>query len=103
MITKDVDLVDTAKAAEYFLSNGVIITGSHTGDPAHPEQLKHLKQEIDIPVLVGSGITDTNVADFKDADAFIIGSYFKEKGFWRNNLCAERIDLLKESLEKFRR
>ena len=30
-ITSDVDIIETAKAAEYFLSDGVIITGTSTG------------------------------------------------------------------------
>jgi predicted TIM-barrel enzyme len=32
-ITSDVSLQETAKAAEFFLSDGIIITGATTGDP----------------------------------------------------------------------
>nr|CAD7443432.1 unnamed protein product [Timema bartmani] len=38
-ITSDVSLEETARAAEFFCSDGVIVTGSATGDPANPHQL----------------------------------------------------------------
>ena len=33
-ITADVPLAETAKAAEFFLADGVIVTGTATGEPA---------------------------------------------------------------------
>ena len=39
-ITSDVDLVDTAHAAEFFLSDGVIITGTATGRPVDTQELQ---------------------------------------------------------------
>lgn len=38
-ITADIDIVETAKAAEFFLSDGLIITGATTGDPADVKEL----------------------------------------------------------------
>jgi len=38
-ITADVSLAETAKAAEFFLADGLIVTGSSTGDPAKPADL----------------------------------------------------------------
>jgi len=91
-ITQDVSLLDTAKAARFFLSDGVIVTGNHTGETASIDELKTLKEVLDFPVLVGSGITQDNVGDyFPICDAMIIGSYFKEQGYWENELCYERI------------
>jgi len=51
-ITQDVSLLDTAKAARFFLSDGVIITGSHTGESASIEEIKELKLHLDFPVIV---------------------------------------------------
>jgi len=91
-ITQDVSLLDTAKAARFFLSDGVIVTGNHTGSSASIEELSVLKNELDFPVIVGSGVTQDNVADYLPiSDALIIGSYFKEKGYWENDLSYERI------------
>eukprot|EP00794_Sanderia_malayensis_P018591 gene18591-20457_t len=102
-VTNDVGLADTAKAAEFFLSDGVIVTGSHTGHPADPDLVSQLTCAVDIPVLVGSGITDKNVGNFLAAHAFIVGSYFKRNGFWRNDLCTDRIKLVKDSLNAAKR
>ena len=38
-ITLDVNIADTAKAAEFFLSDGVIVTGSQTGQAADVSEL----------------------------------------------------------------
>lgn len=91
-ITQDVSLLDTAEAARFFLSDGVIITGNHTGEAASVNELKTLKERLDFPVIVGSGITQDNVSGyFPICDAMIIGSYFKEQGYWENELSYERI------------
>jgi uncharacterized protein len=100
-ITQDVSLLDTAKAARFFLSDGVIITGSHTGDSASIEELKELKSHLDFPVIVGSGITQDNVLNYLPiCDAMIIGSYFKEKGYWENELSYNRIAKFMNSVRK---
>jgi len=91
-ITQDVSLLDTAKAARFFLSDGVIITGNHTGEAVSIDEIKTLKETLDFPILVGSGITIDNVANYLPiCDAMIVGSYFKEGGYWENNLDYERV------------
>ncbi|KAI4471233.1 hypothetical protein MML48_1g05204 [Holotrichia oblita] len=99
-ITADVSLVETAKAAEFFLSDGVILTGSSTGVAADPLELKSLKDNTNMPVLIGSGITLNNFKNYKDASAVIIGSYFKKAGLWSNdideNIVIEFINKVKE-------
>ena len=91
-ITQDISLLDTAKAAHFFMSDGVIVTGNHTGMAASVEELKILKEHLDFPVFVGSGITKENVADFLPiCDAMIVGSYFKEDGYCENKLSYERL------------
>ena len=44
-----------------------------------------------LPVLIGSGITAQNINDFRTATGFIIGTYFKQAGDWRNDLDEEKI------------
>lgn len=90
--TADVDIAQTAKAAEYFLSDGVIVTGAATGESASLEELRAVKGAVGIPVMVGSGITAGNAAEYAGlADALIVGSWFKEGGDWKNPLDAGRI------------
>ncbi len=97
-ITADVDIVDTAKAAQFFLSDGVIITGNSTGEKPSLDEIKCVKEKIDIPVLAGSGITSENVKSYLEyCDALIIGSYFKKDGKWFNPVDKDRVlDFLKK-------
>ena len=91
-ITSDVSIADTAHAAQFFLSDGVIVTGVATGDAPDLEELKQVKQAVTLPVLLGSGITPDNIEKYYNyADGFIIGSYFKHNGYWENELDEERI------------
>lgn len=102
-ITQDVSLLDTAKAARFFLSDGVIITGSHTGEAASIDELKVLKENLDFPIIVGSGVTQDNVSNYIPiCDAMIIGSYFKKEGYWENELSYERVTNFMELISKVR-
>jgi len=82
-ITGDVDIVETAHAAEFALADGVIITGTATGRAASPAEVEAVVAAVRIPVFVGSGITPDNVAAFAMADGLIVGSSVKERGDWR--------------------
>jgi len=91
-ITNDVDIVETAHAAEFFLSDGVIVTGAATGLEADLNELRRVKAAVNVPVLVGSGVTIDNVDAYLElADALIIGSHFKYDGRWENEVEAERV------------
>jgi membrane complex biogenesis BtpA family protein len=100
-VTSDVDVSDIAEAAQFFLSDGVILTGKSTGMEVNVIEAEILKSKISIPVLIGSGITLQNIMTFLPfADAFIIGSYFKEKGVWSNKLDKGVIDTFVKTYEK---
>ena len=47
-ITSDVSIYEMAKAAEFFRSDGVIITGSSTGQEANPVELENVREAIGI-------------------------------------------------------
>ena len=96
-ISADTNIVETAKAAEFFLSDGLIITGTSTGEKADLEEIKAVKKSVGLPVLVGSGVTTDNLENYLAvADALIIGSYFKKDGNWQNGPDPERIARLME-------
>ena len=102
-ITLDVDIIETAKAAEFFLSDGVILTGTSTGKETDIDELKKVRGAVKIPVLVGSGLTADNIEKyFPAADAFIIGSYFKKGGYWQNEVDADRVKALMDKINKLR-
>jgi membrane complex biogenesis BtpA family protein len=99
-MTADVSLKDTVEAAEFFLSDGVIITGTHTGKPVDLSELKSVYQSAAGPVLVGSGVTPQGLHGLFDlADGFIVGSYFKTDGNWLNEPDPERLHRLVQARE----
>ena len=99
-MTSDVSLEDTVEAAEFFLSDGVIITGTHTGKPVIQEELSAVYRSAQLPVLVGSGVTPEGLLKiWEHADAFIVGSYFKREGEWKNDPDPARIQALVNARE----
>lgn len=102
-LTADLDIAEIARAAEFFLSDGVIVTGASTGAFASLEELQRVKNAVTIPVLVGSGITIENVADYLAiADALIVGSYFKKGGHWSQAVDFERVRRFMEIVRQLR-
>lgn len=85
-LTSDVSLAETARAAELFLADGVIVTGPASGEEASPEEVRDTARAVRLPVLVGSGVTAHNLARFADAHGFIVGSSLKQGGIWSNPL-----------------
>ncbi len=93
-LTADVDIVETAKAAEFFAVDGVIVTGIATGEPADAREVTSVSRGVSVPILVGSGITAGNIADYGDADALIVGSSIKKDGIWVNPIDRDRAGAL---------
>lgn len=84
-ITADVDLAETARAAEFCGADGVIVTGAATGRPTSVDDIRAVRFATELPLAVGSGVTPQNIREmFEFADALIVGSWFKHKGDWRN-------------------
>ena len=85
-MTADVTLAETAKAAAFMLADGLIVTGVATGELTLPAEVRAVAQAAPLPVLVGSGLTPANVADYPEAHALIVGSALKRGGVWSNPL-----------------
>ena len=91
-ITSDVSIGEMAKNAEFFGSDGVIITGSSTGSEASTEEINYVYKSCALPVLIGSGITYDNLDNYVSiSDGLIVGTYFKKNNFWKNDLDEEKI------------
>ena len=103
-ITSDVSLAETVHAAEFFLTDGVILTGQATGDPADEQELNELSGKTQLPILIGSGVTLENVARyFPKSNGLIIGSYFKENGQWQLPLSERRVAEFMERIRQLRK
>ena len=102
-ITSDVDLAETARAAEFFGADGVIVTGTATGRPVAMQDLRVVRTATRLPVVVGSGATpDTMRELFEYTDAVIIGSWYKERGDWKNPPDPKRVAQLVEAADRAR-
>lgn len=99
-ITADVDLAETAHAAEFFGADGLIVTGTATGRPAKPEDLRQVASATSLPVAIGSGITPENAAAYREARLLIVGSWFKREGYWENEIDPERLGRLVEAVRE---
>jgi membrane complex biogenesis BtpA family protein len=84
-ITADVNIAETAKAAVLFGADGVVVTGTATGEPASIDDVVAVAGAIDHAIFIGSGTTPENVAPLAGhVDAFIVGSFLKRDGYWEN-------------------
>lgn len=98
-ITADVSLEETAHAAEFFLSDGLIVTGVATGQEADISEIQRVKSAVSLPVMVGSGVNLQNVDRYLEVcDGLIIGSWFKEHGHWTNPVDGERVKRMMEKV-----
>lgn len=59
------------------LADAVIVTGAETGAAADPARVRELRQTIDAPLLLGSGLTAENASQFAGADGAIVGTSLK--------------------------
>lgn len=102
-ISSDISIAETAKAAEFFLSDGVIVTGAATGKKASVDEVKMTKKSVEIPVIIGSGIDVENIQEYWDfADAFIVGSSLKKEGNWENEVDRYRVEKLMQKIKQLK-
>jgi membrane complex biogenesis BtpA family protein len=99
-LTADVSLAETAKAAEFFLVDGVIVSGIATGHAADVSDVTAVAQAVGVPTLVGSGITLANVHDYSAADALIVGSSIKHGGVWSGAIDQSQCSALARAFTK---
>ena len=100
-ITADISLGEMAAAVEFMRGDAVIVTGSVTGEPPRAEDVREAKARSGLPVLLGSGISADNVADYYSiADGFIVGSFCKADGQWANCVDLARVERLMAEMRK---
>ncbi|MDX1530768.1 MAG: BtpA/SgcQ family protein [Rhodothermales bacterium] len=102
-LTADVSIAEMAEMMELHRADGVVVTGARTGQEPDAGDLLAVRENTDLPVLVGSGVTPDNFERFVElADGFIIGSAFKEGGVWNAPVCEDRVVALVEAAEHAR-
>lgn len=88
-------------------ADAVIITGKWTGDPPTVEDVLEAKKAVlNVPIILGSGITPENIKKYA-AEGAIIGSYFKGDGNPKerdfHNIFPWKVKMQKKRVEKFMR
>ena len=92
-LTGDLDILDEVKQAEFFLVDGVIVTGARTAEPPSLAELRRVRKHARVPVLIGSGMTPENLKSyFSLVDGFIVGSTFRVAGRFLGALERKRLD-----------
>ena len=92
-LTGDLDVVDEVQQAEFFLADGVVVTGPRTTEPPDVRELRRVRKRARVPVMLGSGMTPDNISTyFPLADGFIVGSTFRQDGNFLGRLDPTRLE-----------
>lgn len=90
--TSDLSISDIAEVMMLHQADGLVVTGGSTGHAPDPDDLRAVREATPLPIFVGSGMTGSNIKRYLEyADAFIIGSMFKEGGRWDAPVCTTRV------------
>jgi uncharacterized protein len=102
-LTGDLDITDVVKQAEFFLVDGVIVTGPRTAEPPELKELRRVKKSANVPVFIGSGINARNISRYMPlADGFIVGSTLREDGQFLGRLDPKRLRAFASSFHEAR-
>lgn len=102
-IVADRSVEEQARDAEFFDADVLVATGSRTGEATSTDEVKRVGALTSLPVIVGSGLTASNVtALFSVADGAIVGSSLKVDGSWWNLVDQRRVEDLMQRVSKLR-
>lgn len=90
-ITGDLSLAEAAEGAAFFGADGLVVTGTSTGHPTDPADVKSAAEASGLPVFVGSGVSPDDAPDLlRHAAGLIVGSNVKRDGVWTNTVDPDR-------------
>lgn len=102
-IISDRSITEQALDAQIDGAEALIVTGFETGQAPTPKKVKEFAENINVPVLIGSGVTKENVGELmKYSDGMIVGSYFKNNNNWKNDIDVNQVKEFVEEVEKNR-
>lgn len=86
------DLATHIEWTEFYLADAIIASGRMTGAAPDLDYAREIKRLASRPVLLGSGTSADNIADFLEfADGAIVGSWLKVDGVAENPVDPERV------------
>ncbi len=102
-IVSDRSIEEMAHDAESEGAEVLICTGFETGIAPTPERVSSLNGSTTLPVILGSGVKDSNAEELLSiSDGAIVGSYFKKNGNWKNEVEEIRVRRFMEKVYKLR-
>lgn len=102
-IVADRSIAELTRDVEFFDADVVIATGQRTGDAATLDEIQGIKDATVLPVVLGSGVTEDNVADLLTvADGVVVASSLKRDGVWWNEVDSKRLISFMKQVNKVR-
>ncbi len=84
--------IETRDLSERSLADALIVSGTGTGAATRIDDLRIVKENTHLPVVIGSGTTPANLIDLNQyADGYIVGSHLKFDGKADNDVDPERL------------
>jgi uncharacterized protein len=100
-IVADRTLVELTRDVEFFDADVVIATGQRTGDAANLDEVRGIKEATQLPLLLGSGVTEENIIDLLQiADGVIVASSLKEEGVWWTPVSEKKVRSLMNAVAR---
>lgn len=86
------------------LADAVIVTGSATGEAPHRQEISRVREAVgNTPVLIGSGLTETNARGLLElANGAIVGTYLKRDGMIGEPVDETRVLRMRQALDVIR-
>ena len=86
------------------LADVILVSGKMAGAEADLSVIEAIKEAVDVPVLVNTGVKPHNVRDYLSvADGAIVGSSLKENGYTWNPVDPRRVEQLMEQVKQVRK
>jgi len=95
-------LEEAALDADRNQPDALIVSGIGTGRRTSPDDLQVVKQVSSLPVLIGSGVRIDNVATYREADGFIVGTVLKEEGHINAPVDVKRVKAMADAVSSLR-
>lgn len=94
-----IDLATHIEWTEFYLADALIVSGKMTGAAPELEKVRRARELATRPILMGSGTTADNVAQFLQyADGAIVGTALKVDGIAENPVDVERVKRYMEAV-----
>lgn len=103
-LTMDLEIEDEVKQADFFMSDGIVITSKFSGEEPKKDDFVRVRKVTSLPIIVGSGMTPENIKYFMSlADVFIVGTTFRKDGNFFGDTVPSRVKKFVTAFNKERK